>query len=181
MDPADEFHSPYVYGPNDPINGTDFGGMFWEELWNSICGRGWNTNADASYNEMARSFTGLIDPVTVTGVYNDSPKFDYKGHFERTGIAFEGASSALAARYAILCQDVDVLFGKLNFMMGKLNGKDVWYSINGANQYKYGVKKVAESVKPLFKLAKGVTTVSTIASGYMMVNDPSLQNRFIRH
>ncbi|RQV96716.1 MAG: hypothetical protein EH224_03970, partial [Calditrichaeota bacterium] len=32
MDPADEFYSPFAYGPNDPINGIDPNGMFWDPI-----------------------------------------------------------------------------------------------------------------------------------------------------
>jgi RHS repeat-associated protein len=43
VDPADEFYSPYAYGPNDPINGLDPDGTEWilidgEPVWVHIPG-----------------------------------------------------------------------------------------------------------------------------------------------
>jgi RHS repeat-associated protein len=44
-DPAGQYHSPYMAMGNNPINGTDPDGAFWEELGNWFSGNGWNSNA----------------------------------------------------------------------------------------------------------------------------------------
>jgi RHS repeat-associated protein len=44
IDPADEFYSPYTYGPNNPVNGADPNGMWWEELWNWVRFGAWKDN-----------------------------------------------------------------------------------------------------------------------------------------
>ena len=41
MDPVEQYPSPYQYGPNNPMNGIDPNGMFWEELGNWLTGNGW--------------------------------------------------------------------------------------------------------------------------------------------
>ena len=44
-DPAGQYSSPYLGMGNNPINGVDADGAFWEELGNWISGSGWNSNA----------------------------------------------------------------------------------------------------------------------------------------
>ncbi|MBI2418679.1 MAG: hypothetical protein HYV28_12415 [Ignavibacteriales bacterium] len=46
VDPADQFFSPYVYGNNNPINGVDKHGMFWEEFRNYFSGLGWYKDSE---------------------------------------------------------------------------------------------------------------------------------------
>jgi hypothetical protein len=41
VDPAEQYPSPYQYGPNNPLSGIDPNGMFWEELGNWLTGNGW--------------------------------------------------------------------------------------------------------------------------------------------
>ncbi|PIB39405.1 RHS repeat protein [Maribacter sp. 4G9] len=48
-DPADQYSSPYLGMGNNPINGIDSDGAFWEELYNWIDGKGWNSNAALDY------------------------------------------------------------------------------------------------------------------------------------
>jgi len=43
-DPAGQYHSPYLGMGNNPMNGVDPDGAFWEELGNWFSGNGWNTN-----------------------------------------------------------------------------------------------------------------------------------------
>jgi RHS repeat-associated protein len=43
-DPAGQYSSPYLGMGNNPTNGTDPDGAFWEEFGNWFSGNGWNTN-----------------------------------------------------------------------------------------------------------------------------------------
>ncbi|NER12982.1 hypothetical protein GWK08_05995 [Leptobacterium flavescens] len=44
-DPYEQYNSPYLGMGNNPINGVDLDGGFWQELGNFILGRGWNSDA----------------------------------------------------------------------------------------------------------------------------------------
>jgi len=48
-DPYRQYHSPYVGMGNDPINGIDPDGGFWEEFGNWLAGKGWNTNGALAF------------------------------------------------------------------------------------------------------------------------------------
>jgi len=48
-DPYGQYNSPYLGMGNDPINGIDADGGFWEELKNWFGGKGWNTNAALNF------------------------------------------------------------------------------------------------------------------------------------
>lgn len=48
-DPYGQYASPYLGMGNDPVNGIDPDGGFWQELGNWISGYGWNSNAALEY------------------------------------------------------------------------------------------------------------------------------------
>ncbi|WP_205511075.1 RHS repeat domain-containing protein [Longitalea arenae] len=49
VDPKKQFSSPYIGMGNDPVNGVDKDGGFWQELKNWTLGRGWMSNAAYNY------------------------------------------------------------------------------------------------------------------------------------
>ncbi|WP_394973700.1 RHS repeat-associated core domain-containing protein [uncultured Croceitalea sp.] len=48
-DPYGQYNSPYLGMGNNPMNGIDPDGGFWEEFFNWIGGNGWNSNAALEY------------------------------------------------------------------------------------------------------------------------------------
>lgn len=48
-DPAGQYSSPYLGMGNNPINGADSDGGFWQELGNWITGKGWISNEGLDY------------------------------------------------------------------------------------------------------------------------------------
>ena len=69
-DPKGQYASPYMSMGNNWMNGVDPDGAFWGELWNSIRGRGWNTNEQLFNNEFDSGVR--LDEVVISGVKNPS-------------------------------------------------------------------------------------------------------------
>lgn len=77
-DPAAQFSSPYLGLGNNPINGTDPDGAFWEELGNYLDGKGWNSNAALKFQAeggvlgewVGNKFTGYRTGTFDTGEEN---------------------------------------------------------------------------------------------------------------
>ena len=51
VDPSRQFASPYAGMGNNPVNGVDTDGEFWEELWNWIGTGNWISNAGREFIE----------------------------------------------------------------------------------------------------------------------------------
>ncbi|WP_298140187.1 RHS repeat-associated core domain-containing protein [Flavobacterium sp.] len=60
-DPAGQYFSPYLGMGNNPINGIDSDGAFWEELGNWLSGNGWKTTSQLYINIPSKNNgTGMV-------------------------------------------------------------------------------------------------------------------------
>ncbi len=67
-DPADEFWSPYSYGPNDPINGFDHDGKVWSKVFNWVIN--WAAKKIARW-ESGKALNAQKELSTIANVHYD--------------------------------------------------------------------------------------------------------------
>ena len=70
-DPAGQYYSPYLGMGNNPINGIDPDGAFWEELGNWFSGNGWKSNDAVAFANAYPDWTWDNNANHFYKMYND--------------------------------------------------------------------------------------------------------------